>query len=609
LNHAEPRRVPARGNPSERSPPFGLRTLVSGGAECIDGAAEVSRLLFLALVVVAALASAPRRWLPAALEPLRQSLLGSTAYTKPPETEPIDLGNVEPGCANEHPEWREEQVIEGVKIERSQVCEPDNPYFVAAVVKGTNNVSMETLMKAGLAPDAVVIDNDRDGDGDPDEIHLKLEVIELNGSSPDMGDFIPRYPIAPGIEPGFWVFAPKSFGMATRSLEDLRANPLYRVPSPVIRVEQGDTIYVTLENTHYLPHTIHFHGVDHPYHFHLDASDLKEPPVGNDGVPETDELTVMPGDSHTYVLTPRQPGTKFYHCHVQPQAHLLMGLQGMFVVEENRPNNWVQTLNVGAGHVRHPSVAVREQYDREYDLHYMDLDKNLHATIQKANDPRLIARAINRTYNITQRVANYFLLNGHSFPYTFRESLVVVKPDEKVKLRVLNGGLSLMSLHPHGQALTETALDGIDVPPAARVTRDVIAIAAAQRVDFVLDTTNDGLHSYGDGVWLLHDHNEHAYTTDGVSPGGDITAIAYESYLDATGWPITHGIDWRPFFSPDYYRRKIPVWVTYDDMKMLGEAGEARPSARQVTARALLGGLVAGAIVARLRRPRKRRLL
>ena len=124
---------------------------------------------------------------------------------------------------------------------------------------------------------------------------------------------------------------------------------------------------------------------------------------------------------------------------------------------------------------------MREQYDREYDLHYMDLDKSLHELVQKANDPRLIARAINRTYNIAHRVASYFLLNGQSFPYTFRESLVVVKPDQKVKLRVLNGGLSLMSLHPHGQALTETHLDGIEVPPAARVTRDVVAGHARRR--------------------------------------------------------------------------------------------------------------------------------
>jgi len=568
----------------------------------------IPRFLFLLVLLITAFAAAPRRWVPPALQPVQEGILGSSGYREPPASESIDVRDVEAPCANEHPEWREEQGIEGVTIERSPVCEPDNPYFIAAVVKGTNNVSMETLMRAGLAPDAVVKENDRDGDGDPDDVHIKLEVVELNGSSPDTLDLIPRFPIAPGIAPGFWVFAPKGFGMATRSLEDLRANPLYRVPSPVIRVEQGDNVSVTLENTHYLPHTIHFHGVDHPYHFHLDPSDLKTR-VGDDGVPETDEMAVMPGESHTYVFSPRQPGTKFYHCHVQPQAHLLMGLQGMFVVEENRPDNWVETLNPGAGHVRHPSAAVREQYDREYDLHYMDLDKSLHELVQKANDPRLIARAINRTYNIAHRVASYFLLNGQSFPYTFRESLVVVKPDQKVKLRVLNGGLSLMSLHPHGQALTETHLDGIEVPPAARVTRDVVGIAAAQRVDLLLDTTNDGLHSYGDGVWLFHDHNEHAFTTDGVSPGGHISAIVYESYLDATGWPVTHGIDWRPFFSPDYYRRKIPVWVTYDDMRMLGEAGLETPSPRITVARMLLAGLLVGALAASTGRKRRRRLL
>jgi hypothetical protein len=32
---------------------------------------------------------------------------------------------------------------------------------VAAFVKGTNNVSMETLMSSGLSPDTVVLENDR----------------------------------------------------------------------------------------------------------------------------------------------------------------------------------------------------------------------------------------------------------------------------------------------------------------------------------------------------------------------------------------------------------------------------------------------------------------
>ena len=63
----------------------------------------------------------------------------------------------------------------------------------------------------------------------------------------------------------------------------------------------------------------------------------------------------------------------------------------------------------------------------------------------------------------------------------------------------------------------------------------------------------------------------------------------------------------RPFFSPDYYRRKIPVWVTYDDMRMLGEAGSVTPSPRQLVARLLLGGLLLGMLGAAFVRPKRRR--
>ena len=75
---------------------------------------------------------------------------------------------LEPFCPDLHPDWRKEQEIEGVTIEESLVCYPDNPWAIAAFVKGTNNVSMDTLMKSGLATDTVVMGEDKDGDGDPD---------------------------------------------------------------------------------------------------------------------------------------------------------------------------------------------------------------------------------------------------------------------------------------------------------------------------------------------------------------------------------------------------------------------------------------------------------
>jgi hypothetical protein len=242
------------------------------------------------------------------------------------------------------------------------------------------------------------------------------------------------------------------------------------------------------------------------------------------------------------------------------------------VVEENRPNNWVQTLNVGAGHVRAPSQAVAAEFDREYDLHYLDIDRELNNVIQKFNDPRLITEQMHRGYDITDADSDFFTLNGRSFPYTFRESLVVTRPDELVKLRVLNGGSTGLALHTHGHKVSITHNDGVAVKPGTEIVRDVVWLASAQRVDLALQTTNDGLHSYGPGIWLMHDHQEKGVTTDGIGPGGNISAIVYEQYLADNGWPTTLGAGWDNFFTAAYYRREIPVWQHYDPTGIFSDA-------------------------------------
>ena len=74
--------------------------------------------------------------------------------------------DLEPLCRNKkRAGWRDEQVIDDVPISASPVCEPDNPNAVAAFVKGTDGVAMETLMRTRLAGDALSKENDRDGDG------------------------------------------------------------------------------------------------------------------------------------------------------------------------------------------------------------------------------------------------------------------------------------------------------------------------------------------------------------------------------------------------------------------------------------------------------------
>ncbi len=376
----------------------------------------------------------------------------------------------------------------------------------------------------GTAKTAVTLGRDLDSDGDPDEVTINLEVIEVQEE------------VYPGEFVTFWVFSPEGEGMVTAA----------RLPSPTIRVEEGDRLKINLRNTHYFPHTIHFHGTIHPN------------PM--DGVPEITQQAVKPGSHFSYEFIAKNRGTHFYHCHVQVDVHVLLGLAGMLIIEPNRPNNNFQHLIPGAGEIKDLARAtVEEGYQREYSLVYQDIDSRLNRILEEHKDPRQIEKMMHREYDSTKRRPDIFLLNGRSFPFTLRDTLIRVKKNERVKLRILNAGARTVSLHTHGHHPILTHLDGYPVPESARLTRDVFTIGPAQRIDLDLRTTPDSHYASGPGVWLMHDHTELAVTNRGISPGGDITVIAYEGFIGPDGLPlVATSLD--RFFDPDYYRGKVPVF-------------------------------------------------
>ena len=390
-------------------------------------------------------------------------------------------------------------------------------------------------LEAELAPipgadeGAVVLGRDLDGDGDTDEIHFHLEVVEIQEE------------VYPGEFVTFWVFAPLGSNMTTPA----------RLPSPTLRVEEGDHVAITLYNTHYLPHTIHLHGTNHPY--------------AMDGVPHMTQHEVEPGKSFTYRFIAGAPGTYWYHCHVQDHVHPLMGLAGMLIIEPNRPHNHFAHLIPGAGRVTSLAAATREEYQGEYSLVYMDIDDRLNRIPAAYSDPREIEKRMHRDYDSTQRKPNIFMLNGRSFPFTMRDTPILVKPDETTKLRILNVGARTVYLHTHGHHPTLTHVDGRAVPPAARITRDTFDIGPAQRVDLALRTGSDGVHASGPGVWLMHDHAQPAASNKGINPGGDHTAIVYDGFMGADGLPIGptdhpgHSAHAR-YFDPAYYQGRVPVF-------------------------------------------------
>jgi nitrite reductase (NO-forming) len=105
--------------------------------------------------------------------------------------------------------------------------------------------------------------------------------------------------IAPGVRYAAWTFGG-------------------RVPGPVLRVRQGDTVDFTVVNRATIPHSMDFH-----------AAEI---------APSKYYVNVMPGDSLQYRFVARVPGAFMYHCGTAPVAlHIANGMYGALVVDPARP--------------------------------------------------------------------------------------------------------------------------------------------------------------------------------------------------------------------------------------------------------------------------------
>ncbi|MFN8160535.1 MAG: multicopper oxidase domain-containing protein [Solirubrobacterales bacterium] len=99
------------------------------------------------------------------------------------------------------------------------------------------------------------------------------------------------------------------------------------VPAPVIRVREGDTVEVTLHNSHHAG--MGHHGMAHSVDFH--AAEI---------APNLGFVSVAPGKTHTFSFVAKRPGVYMYHCGTPPMLqHIGRGMYGAIIVEpaEGRP--------------------------------------------------------------------------------------------------------------------------------------------------------------------------------------------------------------------------------------------------------------------------------
>ena len=267
-----------------------------------------------------------------------------------------------------------------------------------------------------------------------------------------------------------------------------------QIPGPEIRVKEGETIRVILENDLSEATTIHWHGI----------------PLQNqmDGVPGLTQKAVKPGQNFIYEFKARPAGTFFYHSHAKYQ--LDQGLYGPLIIE---------------------SAKSEIGYDREYTLTLEDWvmrdGGGTARTLRRPPIAHMHGRMDRRpSYGpsegpLWEPVYDGYAVNGRTGDAI--EPLVVSRGD-RVRLRLINASsATTYFLRLSGHRLNITHTDGNPIRP---VETDVLRIGMGERYDVMFVADNPG-------HWQMS-----AYET-GLNEGNLIIPLRYKGSRQKEAIPPT----------------------------------------------------------------------
>ncbi len=289
-----------------------------------------------------------------------------------------------------------------------------------------------------------------------------------------------------------------------------------QVPGPTLVVNEGDTVNVTLINdkdptkSRYFSgdgHTIHLHGLDLSSVY--DGDPMTAPPRTANGdiitTPAAEDSGIQPiqgavqeGQRFTYHFVANYPGTYWYHCHMDVQEHVQMGMYGAFVIQPAGDSS--------RAYIDTPT------FDKQYTFVLSEMDSVGHQIDHDNiynNGPSM---------NWTHYKPDYFLLNGKAYPDTTADSddSINSRRGQTVLVRFVNAGSRVRVLHPDNLRFLVIGTDGrkLDQP----YTEDTLQIGPAERYDVLL-------HLDQIGHFLLHDHIEKNSTSSSPLPDKVLTSI------------------------------------------------------------------------------------
>lgn len=267
-------------------------------------------------------------------------------------------------------------------------------------------------------------------------------------------------------------------------------------PGVTMIVEQGAFVTVNLTNQLPVPVSIVLPG----------QHDVSA--VG--GLPGLLANEAGPGETVSYRFVASNPGTYLYHSGTRPELQVEMGLVGALIV---RPAGFNGASPAAYGH---PDTA----YDKEVLFLLTEMDSRIHDTVELQG-----VAALDNTDFLSRYFPNYWFINGRNAPDTMAPAFVgwlpnqpynsmpVMKPGERLLMRVISGGRDLHPFHHHGNHARVIAKDGrlLESAPGAGpdIGMDLFTIQAVpgETYDAVFEWTGKGLgwDIYGTGAGYEHE--------------------------------------------------------------------------------------------------------
>jgi len=221
-------------------------------------------------------------------------------------------------------------------------------------------------------------------------------------------------------------------------------------PGPTIEVVEGDKVRIYVTNRLPEKTSVHWHG--------------QRLPNGMDGVSGLSQPPIEPGKTFMYEFEAKRPGTFMYHPHADEMLQMAMGLMGSWITHPKNPK-------------------------------FMPVDRDFIFLLNAYDiEPGSYTPKVNTMLDF-----NLWTWNSRAFPGI---DPIVVRKNDRVRIRVGNLTMTNHPIHLHGHEFEVTGTDGGWIPATARwpeVTTD-IAVGQMRAIEFIANEPGD---------WALHCHKSH----------------------------------------------------------------------------------------------------